>query len=69
MKNIKEKINKKVKEKKTYTAYIICRNCGYGCPSLVMKGGKKIEISKGKKVKNIKCPNCGCRELYNSKPT
>ena len=54
--------------KKTYKAYIICRNCGYGYPSLMMYGGEEIDVPKGKKVKDLKCPNCGCKELYNSPP-
>ena len=60
--------NKKGIMKKIYKAYIICRNCDYGHPSLMMYGGEEIDISKGKKVKDLKCPNCGCKELYNSPP-
>jgi len=55
-------------EKKTYKAWIICRNCDYGMPYLSMNGGKEVRIPKGKKVESIKCPNCDCKELYNSKP-
>ena len=25
-------------------------------------------MPKGKKVKDLKCPNCGCKELFNSPP-
>ena len=56
-------------KKETYTAFIICRNCDYGKPpSYSVCGGKEIDVPKGKKVKNLKCPNCGCKELYNSPP-
>ena len=54
--------------KETYKAYIICNNCDYGRPYLSYRGGKEERIVKGKKVTDIKCPNCGCKELYNSKP-
>ena len=52
--------------KKTYKAYIICRDCDYGFPSLTILGGKEIKVPKGKKVKNLKCPNCGCKKLFKS---
>ena len=52
----------------TYKAWIVCRNCDYGQPYLSMDGGKATKIPKGKKVSNTPCPNCGCKELYNSKP-
>ena len=61
----------KMKNKeKTYKAYIVCRNCDYGKPSSYSStfGGKEIDVPKGKKVKNLECPNCGCKELYNSPP-
>ena len=54
--------------KKTYTAYIICRNCDYGKPYMAMNGGYEIEFPRGKKVEDMPCPNCGCKELINSKP-
>ena len=55
-------------EEKNYKAYIICRNCDYGLPYLSMYGGKETKIPLGTKVENTACPNCGCKELYNSKP-
>ena len=55
-------------KKETYKAYIICRNCDYGKPYLSMYGGKEIKVQKGVRVENVKCPNCGCKELYNDKP-
>ena len=51
-----------------YKVYIICRNCDYGKSPLAMWGGREIDVPKGKKVKDLKCPNCGCKELYNSPP-
>ena len=59
---------KNKKAKKTYTAYIICRNCDYGLPVLSIWGGEKTEIPKGTEIKDFKCPNCGCKELYNHPP-
>lgn len=54
--------------KKKYKAFIICRNCDYGLPDLSIYGGLVLMIPIGKKVNEIPCPKCGCKELYNSKP-
>lgn len=51
--------------KKTYKAYIVCRNCDYGKPWLSLYSGAEIDIPLGQKVEDTKCPNCGCKELYN----
>jgi len=52
-------------KKKYYKAYVVCRNCDYGAPYLSLYSGKLMLILRGKKVKDTKCPNCGCKELYN----
>lgn len=54
--------------KETYKAWVICRNCEYGKPFYFLEGGRPIRIPRGKKVEEIKCPNCGCKELYFDKP-
>lgn len=37
-----------------YKAMVICSNCGFD---------KEIEISKGTKIGDMNCPNCGCQDL------
>ena len=38
----------------TYDQYVDCANCGER---------NNVKIQRGVEIKNIPCPNCGCRTL------
>ena len=47
-----------------YKVKVFCRNCGEGAGRMGRTAlGFKIEILRGRAVKNESCPYCGCETL------
>jgi hypothetical protein len=49
--------------KATYDAKVQCLNCGNGGPTMFNQRSRDVKIPRGKKIEDMACPDCGCKEL------